>query len=180
MHMGRANCAAYRMLLKDKKRKMKEFDFTSPSGQPGFWQGGFGLFIRWISFIPVSAILTGLIEFLVVLFFNWLFMSGLASLAKTLIIVIIIFGGSGILVAIPFIVMAYYGSIILGNKLICPKPRVGVIIYGTLYALNCFQHTVGIFRSNGGLALIIVLLIMKLVFTITVIVGLVSSYTESE
>lgn len=139
----------------------------------GFWQSGFGKFCRWILFLPAGFILLGVIEFLSILGTVWLFDGDL----RMFIIIGVLFGA--LFTAIPFVVMAYYGTIWMAAGMICPSPKVGAIIFGTLYFLWMIPSFIKVFGMEVGAGIIVPTVILKVIFLITAVVSLVSIHQES-
>ena len=126
-----------------------------------FWDTILGRIIRWVAYIPVAIILLGLIEFLTALFLVWLFDGDM----RMFVILGIFFGG--LIIMLWPSVMAFYGVIILANGMICPTPRVGVIIFATLYFFGSIRPVIFIFTSDFEVATIVTLTILKIVFLTT-------------
>ena len=116
-------------------------------------------------------ILLGLIEFLAAIFLVWLF----AGDMRLFVIVGILFGG--IFLAWP-LVLAYYGVIVLANKMVCPVPRVGVIIFATIYFLCSIRSVISIYTSDFLVATIVTLTLLRVVFLVTALFSVMSIYSE--
>ena len=140
----------------------------------GFWQSVGGQILRWIFFLPVGLTLAGLIEFGVILGTVWLF----GANVKFFIIVGILFGG--LFTVLPIIAMLYYFSIMLACKLIAPRPKIGTIIFATLFVLYGIRSFATLFTSGMGSGVIVPSVIWKVIFLITAIVAFVQSYNETE
>jgi hypothetical protein len=139
------------------------------SQEKTFWNSILGKIIRWVAYIPIGSILLGLVEYLSALFLVWLF----AGDMRMFVIVGILFGG--IFMVWPLI-MAYYGIVVLANTVICPVPRVGAIIFGTIYGLGSIGPVISIFTSDFAAATIVTLTLLKIVFLVTAFSGIAASY----
>ncbi len=145
---------------------MTETNVVNLPVKTNFWDSVFGKILRWTSFIPVGAVLLLIIELLSLSFFVWLFQD-----FRGFVIIGVVFGG--FFTFLPAIVMSYFGSIYLITKIICPAPKLGVPIFGTLYLignlLNCFSL---IYQGSWGM------LFYKFVFIIIAVVTFIMVYSE--
>jgi hypothetical protein len=143
-----------------------------PEKPTGFWNSVFGKILRWLLYIPVGSILIVLIEVLSIAFFIWLFQGDM----RMFIIIGFLFGA--LFSLLPIGVMLYYFSIIFANQMICPSPKVGSVIFATLYILGSIRPFVLIFTSGGGAGVIVPAVLIKIIFFITAIVAFMQIYTE--
>lgn len=139
----------------------------------GFWRSGFGKFCRWILFLPTGFILLGIIEILTIVGTVWLFDGNL----KMFIIIGVLSGA--LFTAFPLVVMAYYETIWMAAGLICPSPKVGAIIFGTLYFLWMIPALIKVFGMDGEAGVIVPTVILKIIFLTTAGFSFVSIYQES-
>lgn len=85
--------------------------------------------LRWLIYIPIGLTLHGLVFFGVMWFNLWLF----ADSGKFFIIVGLLLG-----CLFALLPMVYFLCVLcwMAVTWICPNPRIGIIIYATLYALG--------------------------------------------
>ena len=140
--------------------------------EPGFWQTIIGKALRWLAFVPIGIILTIAIEVLTILGTIWLFRGDL----RLFIIIGILFGA--LFTAIPLIMYTFYGAIYLSTVIICPTPKVGSIIFGTIYYLLTLPLLIGMFINPGEMGAVIPSALLQLAFLATAGVGLHSIYNE--
>lgn len=93
----------------------------------GFWHTELGKSIRWILYLPVGLILMYLIENLTWHYCVWL---NEASF-KQLYIYSIVFGS--FVTILPISILLYVGCLYLVNRIICPKPKSGIVIFTVFY-----------------------------------------------
>jgi hypothetical protein len=139
----------------------------------GFWQSVFGKIFRWAFFLPVGFILTAIIQFIVIVGTLWLFDGDL----RFFIIVGVLFGA--LFSVLPLICISYYYAIILAVGKICPSPKIGSIIFGTLYFLSEINSLIDVFAMNGGAGVVAPTLILKIILIITAGASLVFIYQEA-
>lgn len=135
-----------------------------------FWDTIFGKVIRWAVYIPTAVVLLLIVEVLSLLFCAWLFGN-----MSTFVTVGLLFGGIGFLWLGP---LAYYGIVLLTTQIICPTPRVGAIIFATLYVLWSTFAFVSLLMSELYGGEFVMLALLRLVFTITATVAVVNVYSE--
>jgi hypothetical protein len=127
--------------------------------------------IRWIAFIPVGFILSILLNMLVLISFTWMTENDGRMLIKD-------FFFSGY----PLFGLVIAGGVAYGISMltthICPKPRIGAVVYGILYILYALSTLINFYGQDN---------ISKVVATIVVIgvsvgsmIGVVSAYSEAE
>jgi len=139
-----------------------------------FWETIPGKLIRWLVFLPIAFILTGIIEALTHGFFTWLFDDDM----RMLVIVGILFGG--FITLLPVAAMLYHAAIVLANQCVCPSPRIGVIIFATLYIIGNVAPTTMIFTSDYSPANVVTLSLVKAVFLITALCSVTHVYSEGK
>ena len=142
----------------------------------GFWRSVLGKLIRWALYIPVGLVSVTLIESFALLFFGWFFHGD----ARWFLVVGILLGGL-VVFGVP-IVLLYFGAIVLANRVICPIPRVGSIIFGTLYTLLSILWVVGfvaaVINDAPGAWTIVGVSLTRAVFFVIAMVAVVVLYSE--
>lgn len=139
----------------------------------GFWDTLIGKGIRWIAFLPVAAVLLFLIEIVAALFFVWLFGGSM----RMFVVIGILLGG--LFMILPLAAMAYYGVVILATQMICPAPRVGSIIFATLYVLGSIQPFITVIASDWDAASKVTVVLLKIVFFFAALGAVSQAYSES-
>lgn len=129
------------------------------------------LAIRWIAFIPVGIILSIVLNMLVLLAFTWMTENDGRMLIKD-------FFFSGYPLFGLFMAGAAAYGISTLTAFICPKPKIGSVIYGTLYILYALSTLINFYGQDN---------ISKVVATIVVlgiavgsIIGVIAAHSESD
>lgn len=127
--------------------------------------------IRWLAFIPVGFILSILLNMLVLLGFTWMTENDGRMLIKD-------FFFSGYPLFGLFMAGAAAYGIAMLTTFICPKPKIGAVIYGTLYILYALSTLINFYGQDN---------ISKVVATIVVVgiavgsmIGVVAAYGEAD
>jgi len=148
------------------------YDIQNNADSKSPWETNVALLgIRWIAFIPVGFVLSILLNMLVLISFTWMTENDGRMLIKD-------FFFSGYPLFGLFIAGGVaYGISILTTH-ICPKPRIGAVVYGILYILYALSTLINFYGQDN---------ISKVVATIVVVgvsvgsmIGVVSAYSEAE
>jgi len=98
-----------------------------------FWETGPGLTIRWVAFIPMGFILTGILSFISRFVFVWLGEQSAEGMSPLVVIIVLA------VVGIPaFILYAAFmlTSVVSACTQVAPKPKIAAIIYGMAVIAN--------------------------------------------
>ena len=106
-----------------------------------FWGGSLGRSIRWLTYVPIGIALLILVQSLALVIFSWLFHDG-----RDFFVVGILLGG---LTALPATATIYYLSFFLIAEM-CPSPKLGMVVFGTIYYLFAAGNMLYIFSPNQG------------------------------
>jgi len=134
------------------------------------WDSLFIITFRWMGYIPITLILLSILEFLLTLFLNWV-----VSLSWLFIIIVMLFLGSETIIAYFFI---YHYSLILGNKIICPKPNMGSIIFVLPFAISSIYYTVNIFQLSQSLFFKFIVVLIRIITFIILFFTILKCYDD--
>ncbi len=104
-----------------------------------FWETNLGRSIRWLVYVPIGIALLVLVQSLASMFFSWLFHDG-----RDFFIIGILLGGVTVL---PALGMIYYLAFFLIAE-ICPSPKPGMIVFGTIFYLFAAANMLYIFSPS--------------------------------
>ena len=114
------------------------------------------IFFRWIIFIPISALVIGLIQFglsalITLVFIDW----GIADWVQILIIILFAFGIWGF--------FKFISAVISGLTIkICPNILIGSIVFGILTVAGFIWLIIDIWRNNDAFWACIILTALAL------------------
>ncbi len=128
--------------------------------------------LRWVAFLPAGWLLVAVIEYFSSLAAVWL-----AQDLAFLIVLTLVFASPLVLLCI--VCVAQYFSIYLACRIVCPSPKIGSVIWGTIYYLECIPVVVSIFLVEGGPRVIVPLVLVRVAFLFSAGVAVYQSYTEA-
>jgi hypothetical protein len=105
-----------------------------------FWESPFSRVIRWILYVPVGILILSLGAGLAQLFLEWLFKD-----LRGLLIIGVLLGGTSFI----FAAGAAFWFLTIAISKICPRPKIGMVIFSTLYiSMNIRYLILEIFGNN--------------------------------
>ncbi len=130
----------------------------------------FLVILRWIGFIPIGFILSILLNMLVLFAFTWMTKNDGRMLIKDFF-----FSGYP-LVGLFMAGGAAYGISTLATN-IAPKPKVGAIIYGTLYVLYAITTLLNFYQQDDMSKVVATIVVVGI--SVGSVMGVMNAYSEA-
>ena len=142
------------------------------TSERGFWQSGFGKFIRWLVFLPIGFVLGSVLQSIppIVVAFAASYKPQFSFLVLILALIVL----SMLLTCIWLWGLAVFGTPYLSCRVIAPNHRVASVIFATLFIFCELAFILGLIGRREPW----ILVIYNIIFSAIFVGGCVVAYKE--